>query len=189
VPFALPVGGITLAAMIVGLGACSSPAPPTFDLSAPTIGRVAKSRGQLAVSEPVAMQTLNSQQIVVRDAAGAVSALPGAQWGDRLPALVQTRLIQSFENAGRLGQVGRPGDGTIAAFQLATELRQFQVRGATNDAVVEIAARVINAATGQVVASRIFSAQVPIGKITGPAAAVALDQALGDVLAQIVRWA
>jgi len=188
VPFALPVGSLTLA-LIIGLGACSSPAPPTFDLSAPSIGRVTKGRGQLAVSEPVAMQTLNSQQIVVRDAAGAVSAISGAQWGDRLPALVQTRLIEAFQNAGRLGQVGRPGDGTIAAFQLATELRDFEIVAATNEAVVEIAARVINAANGQVVASRIFSARVPLDRITGPGAAVALNKALGQVLTQIVRWA
>ncbi|MBS7738012.1 MAG: membrane integrity-associated transporter subunit PqiC [Chelatococcus sp.] len=174
----------------LGLSACASPPPPTFDLTAPSSGLSARGGRQLAVTEPVALETLNSQQIVVHDKAGAVSSLTGAQWSDRLPALVQTRLIETFANAGQLRRVGRPGDGTIAAFQLATELRQFYITAGTGEAVVQIAARVIDAATGQVISARIFTAKVPTtGTLSGPAGAAALNEALGVVLRDIVRWA
>lgn len=175
---------------IAGLAACASPAPPTFDLTAPSVEDSRRGGGrQLAVTEPIALETLNGQQIVVRDDGGAVSSLSGAQWSDRLPALVQARLIQTFENAGQLRRVGRPGDGTIAAFQLATELRKFNIAPATGEAVVEIAARVIDASTGQVVSAKIFTASVPTATISGPAGAAALNQALSTVLREIVRWA
>ncbi|MBS7698021.1 MULTISPECIES: ABC-type transport auxiliary lipoprotein family protein [unclassified Chelatococcus] len=174
----------------LGLGACASPPPPTFDLTAPSSGLSARGGRQLAVTEPVALETLNSQQIVVHDRAGAVSSLTGAQWSDRLPVLVQTRLIQTFTNAGQLRRVGRPGDGTIAALQLATELRQFYITAGTGEAVVQIAARIIDASTGQVVSARVFTAKVPVaGTLSGPAGAAALNEALGIVLRDIVRWA
>ena len=179
---------LSLAASL-GLSACASPPPPTFDLTAPNSGLSARGGRQLAVTEPVALETLNSQQIIVHDGAGAVSSLSGAQWSDKLPALVQTRLIETFANAGQLRRVGRPGDGTIAAYQLATELRQFYITAGTGEAVVQIAARVIDATTGQVVSARIFTAKVPVTTLTGPAGAAALDAALGEVLRDIVRWA
>ncbi|CAH1665524.1 ABC-type transport auxiliary lipoprotein family protein [Chelatococcus asaccharovorans] len=179
---------LSLAATL-GLAACASPPPPTFDLTAPSSGLSARGGRQLAVTEPVALETLNSQQIIVHDSAGSVSSLSGAQWSDKLPALVQTRLIQTFANAGQLRRVGRPGDGTIAAYQLATELRQFYITAGTGEAVVQIAARIIDASTGQVVSARIFTAKVPVATLTGPAGAAALDAALGVVLKDIVRWA
>lgn len=177
-------------AATLGVAACASPPPPTFDLTAPSSGLSARGGKQLAVTEPVALETLNSQQIIVHDSAGAVSSLSGAQWSDKLPVLVQTRLVQTFANAGQLRRVGRPGDGTIAAYQLATELRQFYITAGTSEAVVQIAARIIDAATGQVVSARIFTAKVPVtGALSGPAGAAALDAALGAVLRDIVRWA
>ena len=44
---------------------------------------------------------------LVLEPGGAVSYLGGGQWADRLPRLIQTRLIQSLENANRLKSVSR----------------------------------------------------------------------------------
>jgi len=65
-------------------GACSSgPAPTTYDLSAPT-SRIGGASGvQVLVAEPAALQTLATQQIIVKDASGAISFLGGGQWADR----------------------------------------------------------------------------------------------------------
>lgn len=178
--------------MVAGLalGACSSPAPPTFDLSAPRDGGHASifQGGQLVVTEPLAVQVLDSERLIVAASDGELSFLGGAQWADRLPRLVQTRLIQTFENASRLGRVGRPGDGFVADRQLNTEIRQFQVRSGTGEAVVEISAKILNSTTGRVVSAKLFSAREPVRAVDGPNAARALDAALSSVLTQIVRW-
>ncbi len=177
--------------LALALSACGGGTPPaTFDLSAPT-ERVRTSRipGNLLVTPPAAVQVLASDRILVRDGAGGVSYLPGAQWADQLPALVQARLIQAFENASRLGRVSRPGDRVKVDYQLNTELRAFQVDAARGEAVVEISAKAVSEATGRVAHARIFTARAPVGAIDAANATRALDTALGVVLLDMVRWA
>ncbi|ALA16292.1 MULTISPECIES: ABC-type transport auxiliary lipoprotein family protein [unclassified Chelatococcus] len=172
------------------LAGCAGPAPATFDLSAPreVTGAARIGGDQLIVTEPAALQTLDGNAIIVKSEGGAVSQLDGVQWADRLPKLVQTRLIQTFENGSRLGRVARPGEGVVANYALGSEIRRFEVSSTSSEAVVEISARLIETVSGRVVSAKIFSARVPVAGITGPGAARALDEALSSVLLQIVRW-
>jgi cholesterol transport system auxiliary component len=169
--------------------ACTSSPPTTFDLTAPR-QRVTGSAigGQVVVAEPTAIQTFEADRIIVKDPGGAVSFLGGAQWADRLPRLVQARLIQTFENSSRVRAVSRPGDGISADYRLNTELRAFQITSASREAVVEISAKVVSDKSGRIGAARVFTARVPVATIDAPNAAQALDKALSTVLLQIVRW-
>jgi cholesterol transport system auxiliary component len=178
-----PVVGLT-ALLLAGCGG-GTPAT-TFDLSAPRDVR-GGGRAQIVVAEPLATQVLDSERIVVREANGSISALPGVQWADRLPRLIQARLIQTFENA-KQGAVGRPGDRVVADRQINIDLRAFDIRPQEGRAVVEMSVRLIDDRSGRVVASRIFSASTPSGSTDGAAAAQALDAALSDVLRQVVAW-
>src|SRR5919199_3549650 len=180
----LPVRLLAAAVLAALACACSSgPPPTTFDLTAPRqkVGG-GSVPGQVAVAEPVAIQVLEADRILVKDAAGTVSFLGGAQWADRLPRLVQARLIQTFENSSRLRAVSRPGDRITADYQLNTELRAFQISSATNEALVEISAKVVNDKSGRIAAARVFTARVPVATIDAPNAAQALDKALSTVL-------
>ncbi|MFL5136228.1 MAG: ABC-type transport auxiliary lipoprotein family protein, partial [Microvirga sp.] len=120
-------------------GACSSgPAPATYDLSAP-MSRIRGASGvQVLVNEPAALQQLSTQQILVKDASGSVSFIGGGQWADNLPRLIQTRLINTFENASQLRGVSRPSSGAVADVQLISELRRFEIATPDNQAVAEI---------------------------------------------------
>jgi cholesterol transport system auxiliary component len=171
--------------------ACStSPTPTTFDLTAPRqrAGGGGAIGGQIVVAEPVAVQVLEAERIIVKDANGAVSFLGGAQWADRLPRLVQARLIQTFENASRIRAVSRPGDRIVADYQLNTDIRAFQIDAATGHAVVEISARLVNDRSGRIALARVFTGRVPVATIDPGNAAQALDRALSIVLLSIVRW-
>jgi cholesterol transport system auxiliary component len=172
------------------LAACSgTPQRTTFDLTAPgDVARVGGSRAQLVVNEPTTVQAIDSDRILVRDA-GALSYLPDAQWADRLPKLFQVRLIQTFENASRLGRVGRPGDRVIADLALNADIRSFGIEAASAQAVVEVTVRIVSDRTGRVSAARGFVSRIPVGSVTGPVAAKALDEAMSQVLRDIVRWA
>ena len=170
-------------------GACSSaPAPTTFDLSAPT-SRIGGAAGvQVLVAEPAALQTLGGQQIIVKDAGGAVSFLGGGQWADSLPRLVQTRLINTFENASQIRGVSRPNSGAVADVQLISELRSFEIATPANEAVVVISVKIVNDANGRIVNGRIFRARTPAAAVDAANAARALDQALSVAMLDIVRW-
>src|SRR5690606_10527490 len=90
------------------------PAPlDTFDLTTVSVDASAqrRARTQVLVAEPGALRILDSENIVIRPSAGSVEFLRGAQWADRLPRIVQARLVEALQATGRLGGVGKPGEG------------------------------------------------------------------------------
>jgi cholesterol transport system auxiliary component len=165
--------------------------PAAYDLTAakdfPHRSRAA--RGQLVIAEPVALSAHDSDKIVVRPAPGEAAQLGGVQWEERLPKLMQARLVQSFENASRLRAVGRPGDKIAVDFVLVTEVRAFEVSAADGTAVVEIAAKIVRERTGRIMAARVFRATVPAASIEGANAVAALNEAFAKVATQLVLWA
>ena len=182
---------VPLAALVaLAAAACQSAPPATFDLTAPRqrVGGGGIVRGQVVVPEPVTVQTFEADRILVKDAGNSVSFLPGGQWADRLPRLIQARLIQTFENATRIQAISRPGERVAADYQLNSELRAFQILSASGEAQVEISAKVVNDREGRIMAARVFEARVPLAAIDAANAASALDQALSKVLLDIVRW-
>jgi cholesterol transport system auxiliary component len=168
------------------LAACAGPPRTAYDVAAADRGFPARApRGELAVFEPVAIEPVVSDKIVVRTSPETLATLGGAQWVDRLPVLVQTRLVESFENAQILRAVGR--SGIVADHNLHTEIRRFELDSARGEVVVEIFAR-LSGASGQAVAGRLFSVQVPVTSDDPGYVAAALNSALKEVMRQIVTW-
>lgn len=181
------LGGLALALLLAGCG--GGPPPATFDLSAPADGFTARGlRGQLLVAEPVAGQALDSERVVIRTTADSIAYLTGAQWSDRLPRLVQARLVQTFENARLLRSVGRTGGRLTADVVLTSEIRAFEIDTQASQAVIEISAKLVNEAAGRIVAAEVFSVRVPGSASSGAAAAAALDEALAQAMRRIVAW-
>jgi cholesterol transport system auxiliary component len=172
--------------VVAGCGSTGSP-PATFDLTLPP-GKSSSSPGrqQIIVNDPTALQPLDSDRILVTNGP-ALSYLGGAQWSDRLPRLVQARIVQSFENGGRT--VGRPGNGVSADYQVDSDIRAFGVAtGEGAEAVVEISAKIINARDGRIVGARVFRATAPVAAVSGKDAPPAIDQAATKVFGELVRW-
>lgn len=180
------MGVVALALLLAG---CASAPDATFDLSAaPSQKPLRALPGQVSVQEPMATAPIDSDRIVVRPTPDTLAALKGAQWAERLPRLVQTRLLQSFENARLMRFVGRPDGRFVAQFSLSAEIRRFDVDLSAGEAVVELSVRLVEEGAGRVVAAKIFSARKPAASADGPNAAAALDAALGDVMGEIVVW-
>ena len=186
--FCRPAAALTLAlAFGLPLAGCGgAPAVQTFDLTAPVDVGARGARGQFVVNEPVAVLPADSDRIVIRTGPGSVAYLSGAQWADRLPRLLQARLVQTYENAHLLRNVGRPG--TAADFAVATEIRRFEVDVTTGQAVVELSVKLVADASGRIVAAKVFSARIPAPSKGPPEMAAALDAAMGSVLRQIADW-
>jgi len=183
--------GVVLTTLAMTLAACGAgPAPTTYDLSAPASRVGARLSGQMVVASPTALQALSDQKIMVRDASGTISFLGGGQWADRLPELIQARLINTFENSSKIRAVALPSGGIIADYQLVSDIRSFFVITPENEAVVELSVRLIDAKAGHIVRGRVFTArrQVSGGAVNAGNAARALDEALSSVLLEIVRW-
>ena len=178
------------AALILLLAGCAGGAPDaTFDLSAAPIPKRLRSlQGQVAIHEPVATAPIDSDRIVVRPTTETLATLKGAQWAERLPRLIQTRLLQSFENAGLLRFVGRPDGRFVAQFSLNADIRRFDLDLSQGEAVVELSVRLVEEGAGRVLAAKIFTARCAVTGADGADAAAAFDGALGAVMGQIVVW-
>ncbi|MBN9046439.1 MAG: membrane integrity-associated transporter subunit PqiC [Rhizobiales bacterium] len=183
---------VTLLAVLL-LAGCGTTRPlDTFSLSTPkpSVSTPSRRKLQLLVPTPTALKALDSENIVVSSAPDSIAYLKGAQWGDRLTNIVQSRLVQAYENTGAFGGIGRPGDGLAINYQVLTDLRRFGIKAyaSPQEAVVEIAVKLMNDKNGEVRATRIFHTAVPVTG-TGNAAYVrALDAAFEHTTSEIVTW-
>jgi phospholipid/cholesterol/gamma-HCH transport system substrate-binding protein len=144
--------------------------------------------GLLVVQYPTAAAALGQDKILIRDEGGLKPFAPEAKWSDMLLEEVQSSIVQSFENAGFLGQVSRPVEGTTADFQLVTDIRNFQILGGTPaTADVEFSAKVLNG-EGHAIGARLFRTNQPVHSLDAAGAASTLDAAFGSMLPDLVVW-
>jgi cholesterol transport system auxiliary component len=177
--------------MAASVSACASKANnDTYSLSAsPVIEGPASTSKQILVPEPTALKALDSDQVVIRLSGSEIQYLADSQWSDRLPKMVQAKLVQAFENTGKIGGVGKPGEGLAIDYQVITEIRAFEISTEGSDtAVVEIFAKILNDRNGTVRAQKAFRATLPVSGSGHPAFVAALDGAFADVAAEIVSW-
>ncbi|WP_114429035.1 ABC-type transport auxiliary lipoprotein family protein [Phyllobacterium bourgognense] len=184
----------TIAALLLALSvsACaSSKKLDTFDLSSasPDVSTPKKQGRQILIAAPSALKALDGENIVVRSGPNSISFLKGAQWADRLPNIVQSRLVQAFESTGRLGGVGRPGEGLAIDYQVISDIRTFNINVSSGRiAIVEIAIKILNDKNGTVRSSRVFRATSPVGGEGNESYIAALDRAFDSAASDIVTW-
>lgn len=169
-------------------GGGGSAAKETYDLVAPRsfAGSNRAAPWQLAVYEPIAVYSLSTNRLMVRPRADQVSYYKGVAWSDRLPRLVQARMIESFQNSGAVKAVSP----TTGQFGLSTELRAFQIDVSSGHAAaeVDIFAKLVNTSSGKVVATRGFSSRVPSPTDKPDDVIASLNQAFTEVLQDITSW-
>ncbi|NKK01312.1 ABC transporter [Rhizobium leguminosarum] len=179
---------LPLTAMI--LSGCGTAAKnDTYDLPAAVDGSgpAAKSR-QVLIASPTALRSLDSEQIVIRVSPSEIQYLSKAQWGDKLPRIVQSKLVEAFENSGKLGGVGMPGQGLAIDYQIVTDIRSFEIDASNgNQAVVEISAKILNDRNGSVRTQKVFRAMAPAGG-DNDGFVKGLDRAFSTVASEIVSW-
>jgi cholesterol transport system auxiliary component len=174
------------------LAGCSSTASnDTFDLSI-NAGAAKTTQGQrnrqLLIAEPTAVKALDSENIVVRLSPSEMQYLAKSQWSDRLPKLVQSKLVEAFEDTGRFGGVGRPGQGLAIDYQVASEIRTFEVLTTSRQAVVELSVKLINDRNGSVRSQKVFRSVAPISGSENANYVKALDAAFAAAARDIVSW-
>jgi cholesterol transport system auxiliary component len=193
----LLLGSLGLAPL-VALGGCSeiipgSGPPPalyrltpksTFPEDLPTV------QWQLVLAQPDADASLDTTRIALMREPTRVEYYAASGWTDRAPFMIQTLMLESFENSDKIVSVGRRAVGLRADFELRSELREFQAEyydGPIN-AHVALAVKLVRAAERAIVGSTTFDVRAPATEDSLPAIIQAFDDALGAVLKQMVDW-
>ena len=107
--------------------------------------------------------------------------------------MVQTLLVESFENSGKILAVSRQAIGLRSDFSLNTELREFQAEyfghpGEPPTVRVRINAKLIEQPRQRIVAAGNFEHAVRARGSEIAAIISAFDQALGKVTKRLVEW-
>ncbi|WP_171233239.1 ABC-type transport auxiliary lipoprotein family protein [Ruegeria sp. HKCCA4812] len=161
----------------------------TFSSALPRIQK------QIVVEEPTATAAVNTDQIAIQPTPFQVQYLPRARWVDRAPLIVQTLLIESFENSGKVAAVGRSTVGLRADYVIAPDLREFQgivVADPENGDKIRIEVRmnikVIDEYDDKIIASNSFQENVVAASDQTSDLIKAFDLALGRAMRDSVEW-
>lgn len=150
---------------------------------------------QIVVEEPTATAAVNTDQIAVQPTPLQVQYLPRARWVDRAPLIVQSLLVESYENSGKVAAVGRSTVGLRADYLIVPDLREFQgivIAETENAKTVRVEVRmnikIVDAAEDKIIASSSFSEDVVSASDQTPDLVNAFDIALGRAMRDAVEW-
>jgi cholesterol transport system auxiliary component len=190
-------GAIGAAAAAMLLGACSfggllggSP-PATYDLEAPAVEKFHGARGvQLTINPPVAVKTIDTEEILVKSNNGRLAYYSGVAWGDRLPRLFQARLAEAFANTGAFRAILTNQDRVTGDLSLSIEIRDFQVEALAGgtEAVVDVYVKLVNERGNTVVTTRRFQERTHVVNEDVGAGIHALNVTFQKVALDIVGW-
>jgi phospholipid/cholesterol/gamma-HCH transport system substrate-binding protein len=142
----------------------------------------------LSIAEPTATTRLQTQRFLFASDEEVHDDFANAQWSDSLPALVQAKLLQSFENYDIAHAPVRADALGSSGTRLALDLRRFEIVVSPEmKANIALSARIIDG-TGQVKAACILEKSATIDDLTPAKAALAFDRAFGELTSDLVVW-
>jgi len=185
------IGASAAVALVAVLGGCASILPQSasaiYDLTAPReIPRSGRSGAQILVPEPAALKSLDTERIAARPNASQYAYLPGAVWADLLPKLLQARLMETFQNSGRVRAASIPGQGLLIDYQVVLDVRAFEYT--PEGAVAEFSVKLMDDKAGRIVATRVIREVVPLASADTPTIVAGLDTAMDSAFAEIASW-
>jgi len=146
---------------------------------------------QLALVTPTAARVVDSPRIAVRPVPGEIQVYKGVSWSQPPTDMVESILLEGFEDSGKIPGVARSGTGIGARYRLVMDLRRFEAdyAGASvPSAVIELNAKLLDVREQRVVATRTFAESRPATGTDVAQVTQAFNQALEQVGGEIIGW-
>jgi len=186
-------------AMALALAGCASllgvgPAPHLYRVTPKSTypANLPHPAGQLLVDVPLAPAGLDTARIALSRSAISIDYFADSEWIDRVPLMVHTALLDSFENSKAITAIDRESVGLRADLILQTEIRHFEalydLRDGPPEVWVAINARLIDPSGREVVAHAAFERRKQAQGSDIAQIVLAFDEALGGVMEDIVLW-
>ncbi len=157
----------------------------TFD------GKLPRISAQIIIETPSASSGLTTSRIAVKERAVTLDYYAQSEWTDVAPNLVQTLMVESFENSKRALSVARDGSGLRSDYIIKADLREFQAelyRGPKPSVNVRINIKLVRMPERDIIASQTFQARVVASSGEIDDVIEAFDESLGKVLKRVVEW-
>ena len=146
---------------------------------------------QLVIEKPVSNGSLDTTRIALQQTPTRVEYFANAGWVDRAPAMIQTLMVESFENSNSIVAVGRETVGLRSDFVLKIELREFTAvyyEGLPPQAVVALILRLVEMPRRAIIGAERIGSSIRAEKDSLEAVLDAFDVSLGKVLKRSVEW-
>lgn len=147
---------------------------------------------QLIVEIPVAEAGLNTARIALKRNPISLEYYERANWIDTAPIMIQTLLVESFENTGKIVSVGRQSVNLRPDFSLLTDLREFQAEYSGDgppSARVRLNAKLVKMPQRVIIGTTTVERLQPAAGSDMMSVVTAFDVALGKSLKRVVEWA
>jgi cholesterol transport system auxiliary component len=176
-----PLRRLVLGAALIGLAGCASlftTAPrPLYRLTAPN-------------DFPPAARPVTAQISI--GVPYALDYLADGDWTDRVPALVQTELIEAFENSRAFKAVGPDSLDLRADLVVQGDLRHFEAvydsASPMPVAWVALAVKLVKMPEQKILAESLITARETASANATPQIVLAFSAATGSVAKQVVAW-
>ena len=187
---------ILMGACALSLTACVSLLPASEDLEArlgldatyEPVPEAAPLGVTLSVADPRAEDVFDTTGVTVLTAPLQYEYLAGAEWTDRAPILLELFLERRLGASGAFTAVGDRIGLPIADYMLHTDIRAMNLdRTGGNTAKIAYGARLTNRRS-ETVATRTFTASVPVEGSGNGAAALALNAAATRIADDTYDW-
>lgn len=163
-PVLVPVFAVALL-----LGGCKSllpqGAPPakTFTLNAPSIQSHAANRTlpSVKILLPQAAPGLETERVALRTGNNRIEYYQDIRWADVSNALIQSLLVESFDNSGKFQSVSNDLLDIESHYNVLVEMRDFQIEHKNDKpyANIRFVTKLIRNSPKAVVLTRTYSAQ------------------------------
>ena len=173
----------------------SPPAPQIYRLTPvaddPPRRRILHKR--LVVDIPTASESLDTDRIsLIRDRT-RFDYYGNSLWTDRVPLLVQTLLVEAFENDGSITQVARDAQTLTPDCLLATDIRRFEAvyagpRDERPMAVVVLDLSLVKMPDRRMLGRTLMMESAAAARNSVDGVVEAFDVAVGKILLRCVAW-
>jgi len=146
---------------------------------------------QLLVEPPVSPGALDTERIALRRSPISIDYFADAAWVDRAPSMLQSLLVQSFENSGRISAVARESLSLRADYILLVEMRHFEADYGAGDPPtvhVQLGAKLIRMPERSIAAQQLAEGKALAAANQIPAIIEAFNDAFHQAARQMVEW-
>lgn len=134
---------------------------------------------------------LDGPSIMVSPTPGELQAYRGARWAQVPGAMIETSLLRTLEDSGKITSVSRQGSGAAATYRLLLDLRDFRsdyAGGATPSATIEVNAKLLHLSDQAIVGSHTFKIVQPSSGVDVAQVSDAFAKALDTLGHDLAGW-
>ncbi|MGH7094429.1 MAG: ABC-type transport auxiliary lipoprotein family protein [Stellaceae bacterium] len=147
---------------------------------------------QLTIDSISAPAGLDTERIALSRSPVSIDYFAGVAWTDRVPSLLRTVLVQSFENSGAFSAIGTDTFIPRTDYLLAVEVRDFEAAydspTAPPVATVGLSLKLLKLPERRIVAQTLIQTRQPAAANAIPQVVDALDTALHKAASEAVGW-